>query len=158
MVVVFHDVTEKRRAQAAMRESRRQKEFLANIIERASRPFGVSYPNGRLGLFNRAFEELTGYNTEELRAMDWVTRLTPPEWRELERQKLEELDLTGQSVRYEKEYLRKDGRRVPIELLVHLVRDAAGQSRNTTTPSSRTSPGASRPKRSCGRADKGWRT
>ena len=31
---------------------------------------------------------------------------------------------TGQPVRYEKEYIRKNGARVPIALLVHLVRDA----------------------------------
>src|SRR5208337_4835291 len=68
-----------------------------------------------------------GYTTEELRAIDWATTLTPPEWRELERQKLGELHQSGQPVRYEKEYVRKDGSRVPIELLVHLVRDAGGQ-------------------------------
>src|ERR1035441_10741564 len=59
--------------------------------------------------------------------MDWSRTLTPPEWREIERQKLEELHATGQPVRYEKEYLRKDGTRVPIELLVHLARDADGK-------------------------------
>ena len=32
----------------------------------------------------------------------------------MERQKLEELRATGQPIRYEKEYLRKDGTRVPI--------------------------------------------
>ncbi len=110
----------------ALHETRRQNEFLANVLERSSQPFAIGYPDGRLGLFNRAFEELTGYTAEELRSKDWSTKLTPPEWRELERQKLEELHLTGQPVRYEKEYLRKDGSRVPIELLVHLVREAAG--------------------------------
>ena len=59
--------------------------------------------------------------------MDWAKTLTPPEWQEIERQKLEELHATGQPVRYEKEYLRKDGRRVPIELLVRLARDAEGK-------------------------------
>jgi PAS domain S-box-containing protein len=108
----------------ALRETRREKELLASIIERASQPFGMGYHDGRLGLFNRAFAELTGYTAEELRSMDWIRTLTPPEWRELEHQKLEELNRTGQPVRYEKEYLRKDGSRVPIELLVHLARDA----------------------------------
>ena len=127
MVLVFHDVTEKRRAQAVMRESQRQNEMLASIIERSSQAFGIGYPDGRLGLINRAFEQLTGYSGEELRNMDWAKTLTPPEWQEIERQKLEELHATGQPVRYEKEYLRKDGRRVPIELLVRLARDAEGK-------------------------------
>ena len=41
--------------------------------------------------------------------------------------RLEELHRSGQPVRYEKEYIRKDGTRVPIELLVHLVKNAGGK-------------------------------
>jgi len=111
----------------ALREARQEKEFLATVLERAAQPFAVSYPDRRLGRFNRAYQELTGYTAEELRSMDWATVLTPPEWREPEGQKLEELNRTGQPVRYEKEYLRQDGRRVPVELLVHLARDAEGK-------------------------------
>ena len=40
---------------------------------------------------------------------------------------MEELRRTGLPVRYEKEYFRKDGSRVPIELLVHLAKDHRGQ-------------------------------
>jgi PAS domain S-box-containing protein len=40
---------------------------------------------------------------------------------------LADLGRTGKPVRYEKEYLRKDGRRVPVELLVHAVRDESGK-------------------------------
>jgi PAS domain S-box-containing protein len=111
----------------ALRETRREKEFLAGVLERASQPFAVGYPDGRVGLCNRAYEQLTGYSPEELRAIGWATALTPPEWRERERQKLEELHLSGQPVRYEKEYVRKDGTRVPVELLVHLVKDTEGK-------------------------------
>jgi PAS domain S-box-containing protein len=111
----------------ALGEARRRNEFLATVIERASQPFAVGYPDGRLGLVNPAFEQLTGYTAQELRSLDWAKTLTPPEWRDMERRKLEELTRTGQPVRYDKEYLRKDGRRVPIELLVHLARDANGE-------------------------------
>lgn len=107
--------------------SQTQNSFLANILETSSQPFGVGYPDGHLGLINRAFEQLTGYTGDELRAIDWAGVLTPPEWQDIERQKLEELNRTGMPVRYEKEYIRKDGGRVPIELLVHLVREVTGQ-------------------------------
>ncbi|MGA2401961.1 MAG: PAS domain S-box protein, partial [Syntrophobacteraceae bacterium] len=50
----------------------------------------------------------------------------PPEWLPIEQLKLEELHLTDKPVRYEKEYIRKDGSRVPVELLVHLVTDSVG--------------------------------
>jgi PAS domain S-box-containing protein len=115
------------RLAAEVLHGQQQNEFLANIIEASSQAFGVGYPDGRLGLINKAFEQLTGYSGEELRSIDWATTLTPPQWVEVERQKLEELHRTGQPVRYEKEYVRKDGTRVPVELLVHLVKDAAGR-------------------------------
>ncbi len=111
----------------ALRETRREKEFLANLLEAAEQPFAVGYPDGRIGLTNRAYEQLTGYTAAELATLDWSCVLTPPEWRDHERQKLEELHRTGRPVRYEKEYLRKDGTRVSVELLVDLRRDAAGQ-------------------------------
>ncbi len=109
-----------------LRETRREKEFLADILEHASQPFAIGYPDGQLGLLNHAFEQLTGYTKEELHTIDWSTALTPIEWREMENQKLDELNRTGQPVRYEKEYIRKDGSRVPIELLVNIVLDIRG--------------------------------
>ncbi len=115
------------RLAADILESQKQNEFLAGIVEASSQPFGVGYPDGHLGLINKAFEQLTGYTGAELRAIDWARTLTPPEWMAIERQKLEELHRTSLPVRYEKEYIRKDGTRVPIELLVHLVKDAAGK-------------------------------
>lgn len=116
------------RADEALHESEHQNKFLANILEVTTQPFSVGYPDGRLGLFNQAYEELTGYSGEELLAIDWDETLTPVEWRERERDKLEELRRTGRPVRYEKEYLKKDGSRVPIELLIHLAADAEGNS------------------------------
>ena len=110
-----------------LRQVRQEKQFLARLLEDAQQPFAVGYPDGRLGLMNRAYEQLTGYCAAELRTLDWSTVMTPPEWREPERRMLEELTHTGQPVRYEKEYLRKDGSRVPVELLVHLKSDASGQ-------------------------------
>ncbi len=100
--------------------------ILGHLLRFSSQPFGIGYPNGRLGLVNKAFEQLTGYTEKELKSSDWSKTLTPPEFREMEREKLEELQNTDQSVRYEKEYVRKDGTRVPIQLLVHLVKHDDG--------------------------------
>jgi PAS domain S-box-containing protein len=111
----------------AMREIQREKAFLADLLEHSSQAFAAGYPDGQLGRFNPAFEQLTGYTAAELRTLDWSAILTPPEWRAIEKQKLDGLQLTGQPVRYEKEYIRKDGSRVPVELLVHLARDAEGK-------------------------------
>ena len=109
-----------------LEESQRHAAFLADLIEQSSQALGVGYPDGRLGTVNEAFCRLTGYSKSELATMDWAKVLTPPEWREIEFSKLEELHRTNQPVRYEKEYVRRDGTRVPIELLVHLVRNESG--------------------------------
>ena len=104
-------------------ESRKSEALLASLLENSSQPFGVGYPDGQLGLVNKAFEELTGYSREELKSTDWSEILTPHKFKDMENEKLVELQRTGQPVRYEKEYIRKDGTRVPIELLVHIVKN-----------------------------------
>jgi PAS domain S-box-containing protein len=120
------DVTEMKRTEKALRESEKRSRYLAEVIENGPQPFGTGYPDGRLGFVNKAFCELTGYSEEELRQVDWNLTLTPPEWRALETLRLTELLRTRIPVRYEKEYIRKDGTRIPIELLVQVTQDQEG--------------------------------
>src|SRR5207302_8824423 len=42
------------------------------------------------------------------------TMLTPPEWRDLDARNIAELEVIGTLAPFEKEYLRKDGSRVPV--------------------------------------------
>jgi len=121
------DITDRKRAEEALHKREEENRLLADLLENSDQPFAVGYTDGRLGILNGAFERLTGYSRAELSTTDWAHTLTPSEWQEIERAKLEELHRTGQPVRYEKEYLRKDGSRVPIELLVHLRRNDQGQ-------------------------------
>ncbi|GLI36775.1 hypothetical protein GHYDROH2_02760 [Geobacter hydrogenophilus] len=101
--------------------------FLAHLLEGSSQPFSIGYPDGRIGHVNGAFERLTGYSREELQQMGSAAALTPPEWLMMEQAKLEELCRTGEPVTYEKEFIRKDGSRVPAGLIVHLRKDGAGR-------------------------------
>jgi PAS domain S-box-containing protein len=66
---------------------------------------------------NDAFLNMVGYSREDLAAgrMLW-TEMTPPEYRELDEKALGELAASGVCETYEKEYIRKDGTRVPILL------------------------------------------
>ena len=124
----FDDMAEKlARRESDLRESQRENAFLTGLLERSSQPFAIAYPDGRLGTCNPAFLNLVGYRSEELKTVDWARQLTPPEWFDSERARLAELDHADRPVRYEKEYLRKDGSRVQVELLTHLVRDGDGK-------------------------------
>ena len=107
---------------------RERLQFLADICRRTSQPFWAAYLDGRIIAFNRTYCELLGYpeGPGPLRAMDWTMDLTPLEWREPEVKALEYMHLTKQPQIYEKEYIRQDGSRVPVEMLINPVCDFEG--------------------------------
>jgi len=120
---IVRDVTERKRAEEALRLSQKEIHLLGDLVDNSSQPIGIGFTDGRLGRFNAAFLHLVGYSKEELQSKNWSVDLTPPEWRETENERLKELQRTGEPVRYEKQYIRRDGSRVPIELFVHLAKD-----------------------------------
>lgn len=124
---VLTDITARKRAEESLLASQRENKFLADMILGSTQPLGVAYPDGRLAMVNKAYEEMMGYSAEELRSINWQKALTPPEFAEVTRDSLGELLRTGVPVRFEKECIRKDGSRVPVELLSHLVKDANGE-------------------------------
>jgi PAS domain S-box-containing protein len=64
---------------------------------------------------NDTFLRMVGYDREDLVSdrVRWTDR-TPPEWRSRDAQAVEEMKMTGTSQPFEKEFLRKDGSRVPV--------------------------------------------
>ena len=100
--------------------------FFSSAIENSSQPFVALYPDGCIMQFNSAYVELTGYRPDELYRMTMMD-LTPSEYHDYEEIRLEELRRTGRPHTYQKEYLRKDGTRVPLEVKVHLAADAQGR-------------------------------
>jgi PAS domain S-box-containing protein len=127
-VINLVDISELGRAQRALQQSTERERFLAEVLENATTAFGVGAPDGSLIFFNQFFAKLTGYTREELeqRRITWVTDLTPLEWRKPEAEILSNACRSGLTARYEKEYVRKDGSRVPIELTVQPVLDSRG--------------------------------
>jgi PAS domain S-box-containing protein len=116
----------RRRADEAFWKMHERVMFLADVIERSSQPFAAVYPGGYIMTCNRAYCELTGYTKEELRTITWDMDLTPKEWREHQAKILARIRYTGEPERFQKEYVRKDGTRIPIELLEHQVCNTEG--------------------------------
>ena len=127
VVCYFYDLSERQAYEAALKAADERADFLARAIDSSTQPFGSGRPDGSLMVLNPAFCALTGYSSEELRTLSWRDDLTPPEWHEREARVLQKLHETGEPVVYEKEYIRKNGTRVPIEVNAHLVRDTDGK-------------------------------
>lgn len=99
--------------------------FVSDLIGQTTQPLAVTELDGKLLRFNRAFETLTGYSREELLTLAYQ-QLTPEAWHDFEAQQIQKVLDGRETVRYEKEYRRKDGRVIPIELVVDAYRDSAG--------------------------------
>jgi PAS domain S-box-containing protein len=74
---------------------------------------------------NDAFLDMLGYTRAELTALNWMA-LTPAEWSELDQVAIAQLRETGQTRPWEKEYLRKDGSRLPVLVGVAMLNDSQG--------------------------------
>jgi PAS domain S-box-containing protein len=114
------DITQRKRSEEALQVATERALFFSTALEDSSQPFAAGFADGTLLNFNKAFVDLTGYTEPEIRSASWQHDLTPVEWQEHEAKVLQKLHETGEPQLYEKEYLRKDGSRVPLEIKVHL--------------------------------------
>jgi PAS domain S-box-containing protein len=102
-------------------------DLLLNVIEGASQPFIVADTNGRIVGCNAAFCRLLGYSQDRLVAMKSIADLTPPEWRKNESGIIAGQVRSKMPAIYRKEYLHRDGSRLPIEVYNHTIFDRAGR-------------------------------
>ncbi|PNY79562.1 sensor histidine kinase [Deinococcus koreensis] len=113
-VVSHENITERELGQVALQESEARFEALADIT-----PVGIVVGDmeGRLEYANDAYLRLVGFSRSELEAgtLNWLT-LTPPEWRHTDERAAAQVTARGLSDSYEKEYVLRDGRRVPVML------------------------------------------
>src|ERR671932_561645 len=118
-VAIFQDVTEQ---QAALRERKRVEQALR---ESESRLRGLLEANligiivgdfqGNILEVNEAWLATLGYTREEVLSGEVnFLEMTPPEFRHLDEQAMAQVKQVGRHAPFEKEYIRKDGTRVPV--------------------------------------------
>lgn len=120
---VTRDVTARKQAEASLRTVQG---LFEDIVESSKDAIGYASLDGQFVLANRAFARLTGYSQDELLHMNYG-ELTPEEYRMLQATAIARVIETGEPAEYEKEYIRKDGSRVPVALTVSMVRGEDGK-------------------------------
>jgi PAS domain S-box-containing protein len=113
------DITENRRAQEALRQAQ---ERLRGIYESSKDAIVYSTLEGKLIDFNNSYCDLTGYPRDELMKISWQ-EITSVEYSQYEGEIVQRIIQSRDPAVYEKEYIRKDGSRVPVEITAFLVRD-----------------------------------
>jgi PAS domain S-box-containing protein/diguanylate cyclase (GGDEF)-like protein len=123
-VAIFSDITERKLANEALRES---EERFSSAFEYAPIGMALIRPDGRWLKVNRALCDLVGYSEAELLTRSFQD-ITCPEDLEKGREKLRRM-IAGEirSYEMEKRYLHARGHLVTVVLNVSLVRDVQGQ-------------------------------
>jgi two-component system cell cycle sensor histidine kinase/response regulator CckA len=126
VVVTFIDITERKRIEQALRE---HQEFTETALDAQVDTFFLFEPaTGKAVRWNKSFRDVSGYSDEE------IARLPAPETyyskEDVERARcFVASTLEADSGTIELELICKDGRRVPTEYRVSVIRDQAGEPR-----------------------------
>jgi PAS domain S-box-containing protein len=124
LLLTIRRALEKQEVEAALRRSEAK---YRRLHESMSDAFVIADMKGRLLEWNHAYRKLLGHSDEELQQMTYMD-LTPQRWHAIEAKIIKEQVIAfGHSDVYEKEYCKKDGTVIPIELRAYLLRDNAGQ-------------------------------
>ncbi|MBY0369291.1 PAS domain S-box protein [bacterium] len=118
------DVTSQKHA---LEEIKRSEVRFRSIFDSAMFGLILWTRTGEIFDANDEFLRLIGYTREDLVSgrLDWKA-LTPPEYADMDEAALNEVATTGKCTPYEKEYLHKDGTRLPIAIGAAVLPEVSG--------------------------------
>ncbi|MFT4112902.1 PAS domain S-box protein [Silvibacterium sp.] len=113
-VVAVSDIHEERISRDTLRRS---EERFRQLVGRAGIGINIGDASGNLTYINPAMLQLIGYTREEVERGDirW-SDITPPEFKDADNNAIRQLREHGIAEPYEKVYIAKDGRRIPVLL------------------------------------------
>ena len=118
------DITQYREAEEAFRRSQT---VYSRLFDTTRDGLMVTAADGEIVDANPALLRLLGYSLEELRQLPRHA-LTPAEWESRDQRAVAQSMARGYADQYEKEYLRADGTRLPVEIRVWSVRNEDSES------------------------------
>ncbi len=123
IVIQAIDVTKRKINEQSIIESEKR---YRQLYEASRDGYVLVNMQGQIQEHNHAFQEMLGYNSQEIKKLGHQD-VTPAKWHDLEKKIIEEQVMAlGYSELYEKEYLRKDGSCVPVELRTYLIHSEEG--------------------------------
>ena len=116
-VATFLDITERKRAEDALRES---EQYNRMLFQESSIGLHLCRMDGQMVDVNPAYARIIGRTVEETLQLSYWD-VTPKKYAEQEQAQLESLEKTGKYGPYEKEYIHADGHLVPVRLSGHIL-------------------------------------
>lgn len=121
--VYGHDITLRRHLEERLYQSEKRYRTLYETMTD-----GIVHTNidGRINECNDAFAKMLGYSKDELKTMTYQ-QLMPEKWHDQESKIIQEVVTEGFSDLYEKEYVKKDGSIIIVNVRNWLARDDTGK-------------------------------
>jgi PAS domain S-box-containing protein len=117
---VLVDITEARQAEEALRSSEAR---FRRLVDSSIIGIMICDIHGKVTEANDALLSMLGYSREDP-LFRWDD-ITPPEWRHTDEAAIAQLNREGVASPWEKEYVGKDGRRIPILVGVSLLEESS---------------------------------